>query len=115
MDMESGSALRQLVGRNLRAHRNRAKLPRSRVANALDTDVTTLYRWETGRHLPRPHQLERLAELYGVSVSDFYVERPDDHGATAAREIEAADAQDAPQRRNPERDDDGPEELGTAS
>jgi DNA-binding XRE family transcriptional regulator len=67
-------SLTRLVGtgqgqETLRSLRDRAGLTREQVAEALDTSSpSVIFRWETGRSLPRIHYLRPLAALYGVDV-----------------------------------------------
>lgn len=55
------------LGGRLRAAREQKGLLPSKVAESLECDVRTIYRWERGEFEPSIAALARLAELYGVT------------------------------------------------
>lgn len=67
------------LARRLREAREAKGLTQEQVAAQIGTHRVQVGKWETGVATPRPHTLERLAELYGVSLEWL-------HGATDATE-----------------------------
>ena len=55
------------LGQRLRRSREQRGLQLAQVANALECDVRTLYRWERDEFEPSIRMLARLSELYGVT------------------------------------------------
>jgi len=52
-----------------RALRERAGLSRDQVASALETSsAAVVFRWESGRTVPKTRFIRRLAQLYGVDA-----------------------------------------------
>ncbi len=41
------------------------------VANLLGVDKTTISKWENGTARPKTKDLQRIAKLYGVSISEL--------------------------------------------
>ena len=69
MTTESG------IARKLRGAREAAGRPREWVALEMHCSAQTIERWESGRGgAPKPHQLRRLAELFGIEASEFLQE-----------------------------------------
>lgn len=62
------------LGGRLRTYRLRARLSAQAVADAMQIDVKTLYRWERDEFEPSVGDLVALASLYGVTVNDFVYE-----------------------------------------
>jgi transcriptional regulator with XRE-family HTH domain len=60
----------------LRERRQRAGLSQTQVARILGQSLSAISMWEHGQREPRYDKLLRLAELYGVSVGDFFEDRP---------------------------------------
>ena len=65
------SATRKLIGARLKAHRLSKNVTQANVAEAMDCEVTTIGRYESGAHSPDGEQLIRLANYFGVSPIDF--------------------------------------------
>lgn len=65
--------LRRDVGIQLRFHRRRAGLSQGQVAAATGYSPSAVSMYECGRREAGYEPLLRLAELYGVSVADFFV------------------------------------------
>ena len=60
--------------RQLRQARGWAQLD---VALEMDVSQRTVSRWERGELVPQPHQQQRLADLFGVSVEAIAFEPAD--------------------------------------
>ncbi|MBS3149201.1 helix-turn-helix domain-containing protein [Candidatus Woesearchaeota archaeon] len=56
----------------LQSYRKQAQLTQFEVAQKLDVNPRSITRWEAGETRPRPSQVRRLAELFNVSVKEFY-------------------------------------------
>lgn len=42
------------------------------LAKALGTHQVTVSAWETGRTVPRPHMMQKIADYFGVSKDDIF-------------------------------------------
>lgn len=58
--------IRRDIGRRIRLHREAAGLTQWQLAYRLDTDQTTVSRWENGRVKPAGDHLRQLAEVFEV-------------------------------------------------
>jgi transcriptional regulator with XRE-family HTH domain len=56
----------------IRTLREQKKMSQAKLAVLADMNPATLWRYETGQRSPTVDQLERLAEVLGVEVSDFF-------------------------------------------
>src|SRR3954452_8376790 len=56
----------------LKRLRDQKGLSQAKVAVLADMNPVTLWRYETGQRSPTVEQLEKLAEVMGVEVSDFF-------------------------------------------
>lgn len=54
--------------------REAAGLTQMAVAAAINTDRSTIAKWETGAAKPRADKLPLLAKLYGCSIDDLFGE-----------------------------------------
>ncbi|NUT50527.1 MAG: helix-turn-helix domain-containing protein [Saccharothrix sp.] len=71
----SPTVLKRWVAFELRKLREDAGLPRDAAAKAIKGSVQNIGHIETARSLPKPLELERLLELYGVPErSEFFLE-----------------------------------------
>lgn len=91
---KSDDPLRQRVASNLRYLRKKSQETRADVARRLPegSGETSLYRWETGRHMPEQPQMEALARAYKISVERLYSEDLDPDARRSA--VGAAEAGD---------------------
>jgi transcriptional regulator with XRE-family HTH domain len=62
------------LGRNLAHYRRRTKLTQEQVAEAIQVEVVTISRYETGATLPSLVTLETLSKLLHVTVADLLLE-----------------------------------------
>ena len=64
----------QLVGARIAEEREAREWSRPELARQLPgvASGNDVYRWETGKHLPRSHALEAIADLFGITVADLY-------------------------------------------
>lgn len=65
-------ATRDILRRNLKLFRKKAGFTQRDVADRLNVSEQTVARWEIGTRVPSIEHLEKLAELYGVEVADFF-------------------------------------------
>lgn len=63
-----------MLGDQLRKKRKEKKLTQKEVAEIIDVDHTTVSKWESNTYEPDAANLNKLAELYGVTV-DFLLGR----------------------------------------
>lgn len=56
----------------LRARRERAGLSREQVATAISRSWPSIYGYERGGNVPTTEVLERLADVLGCAVGDFF-------------------------------------------
>jgi transcriptional regulator with XRE-family HTH domain len=68
------SGLARRLGRNLARYRRRARLTQEQLAEAIQMEVTTISRYETGATLPSLVTLENVAALLCVSIADLLTE-----------------------------------------
>jgi transcriptional regulator with XRE-family HTH domain len=68
------SALAHRLGRNLSHYRKRARLTQEQLAEAIQVEVATVSRYETGATLPSLVTLEAVAALLRVSIADLLTE-----------------------------------------
>jgi transcriptional regulator with XRE-family HTH domain len=68
------SALAHRLGRNLSHYRKRAKFTQEQLAEAIQVEVATVSRYETGATLPSLVTLETVAALLRVSIADLLAE-----------------------------------------
>lgn len=61
-----------LLGKRLTEFRKLKGLTQEELAERCGVALATISRWETGSLSPKPRNLEKLAEVLEVSVSDFY-------------------------------------------
>jgi transcriptional regulator with XRE-family HTH domain len=59
-------------GECLKLHRERAHITQMKLAEAMDVVVQTIREWESGAKHPQLRRLPRLAEVLGVSLSNFF-------------------------------------------
>lgn len=49
-------------------------MSQSDLAQALGTTQVTVSAWETGRSTPRPPMMQKIADYFGVSKDDIFLE-----------------------------------------
>jgi transcriptional regulator with XRE-family HTH domain len=69
------SALAYRLGRNLSHYRKRARLTQEQLAEAIQVEVATVSRYETGVTLPSLVTLESMAASLRVSIADLLAEK----------------------------------------
>jgi transcriptional regulator with XRE-family HTH domain len=69
------SELAHRLGRNLSHYRKRAKFTQEQLAEAIQVEVATVSRYETGATLPSLVTLETVAALLRVSIADLLAEK----------------------------------------
>lgn len=64
----------QKVGARIEAERKMRNWSRPELARQLEGIATgnDVYRWETGKHMPRSDTLDAIATLFGITVADLY-------------------------------------------
>ncbi len=68
---EAAARQRQLFGSRLRTLRKNAGLTQQQLADYAGVKPPVIVRYETGRALPRPQTIEKLAGALGVPVTDL--------------------------------------------
>lgn len=69
--------LRKNFGEKLRNLRKDHRLSQQALGDKLGLEGATISRWETAFNLPKPKEIERLAEVFGVPVSVLFESSPD--------------------------------------
>ena len=69
---------RKIFSDNLRKARQRKGLTIEQMANRLEIVVGTVYRWEKGINFPGPEELDRLSEILGLTVAQFFADESED-------------------------------------
>ncbi len=60
------------LGEVIRSLRRERGLSQKKLARMLGIDRASIAHWESGRYFPRPHHLEKLASIFGVSPAVFF-------------------------------------------
>lgn len=60
------------LGANIARFRQKAKLSQAQLADALEVTASAVSRWETGFILPDAANIDKIAQLFGVSVSELF-------------------------------------------
>jgi transcriptional regulator with XRE-family HTH domain len=66
--------------------RKKAGLSQADVANAFGVSAAAVCQWETGKTLPDPRKLPRIAKLFGCSVDELLSPDPETVAADASTE-----------------------------
>lgn len=69
------SEIKEIVKQNLIKFRKQNKLTQIELAKQLDYSDKAISRWETGETTPDIETLEKLANVYGVQITDFFSEK----------------------------------------
>ncbi len=56
----------------LKTLRNKAGLSQVELANKLGTTQKNISSWETGRTVPRPPMMQKVADFFGVKKDDIF-------------------------------------------
>ena len=83
-----------LIGERIKTLRKRAGLTQERLAERVGLDARHLSRLETGKHFPTLDSLERIAEVLGVELAEFF-QFPGAETTEALRDYLAGFAQNA--------------------
>lgn len=78
-----------MVGRIIARHRAALGITQEQLSLALDVDPITVSRFERGVSLPSLTTIQRLCEIFGVSLSQFFA-GGDEPGPTASSGESAA-------------------------
>jgi transcriptional regulator with XRE-family HTH domain len=77
MPSQAPRHIKSILGANIEAARVAKNMRQRDLAAALDTDATSVSRWERGKVVPSLEALVRLADALDQTVDWFYV----DHSA----------------------------------
>jgi transcriptional regulator with XRE-family HTH domain len=66
------SPLKQKIGQRIHDLREASGLSQVALSDLLDIDQESMSRYESGGSLPRIERLQRMAELLGVELRDFF-------------------------------------------
>jgi transcriptional regulator with XRE-family HTH domain len=64
-------SLRKTVGKNIAHYRRREGLSQQSLADALGHHQVTIAKWESGKYMPRPDTLQKIAECLDCQVSSL--------------------------------------------
>jgi transcriptional regulator with XRE-family HTH domain len=70
--------------RELRLSYRRGSLSQEGLAAELKVAANTVSRWETGTYKPRPEDLDKLARFFGVSITTFFPDLPNENADVLA-------------------------------
>ena len=62
------------IGDNIKRERKKIRLKQSELAEALETDISTISRWENNKNLPNADSIAKIAQKLNVPVSALYGE-----------------------------------------
>lgn len=65
--------MNEKLGDRIKALRELKGLSQEKVAEQCDTNSSVVSRWETGRNKPSDRFQQKLADVLGVNIDDFYV------------------------------------------
>lgn len=81
------------MGKELKNERELHGWSQAKVAEALNTTVRTISRWEQGQALPYPYYREQLCELFGKDTRELgLLPEPKSEHAALAQELELTSA-----------------------
>ena len=60
------------IGDNIKRERKKIRLKQSELAEALETDISTISRWENNKNLPNADSIAKIAQKLNVPVSALY-------------------------------------------
>jgi len=69
-------AVAEDIGRNIQSRRRELNLSQRALARRVRVSVSAVYRWESGRSMPRRDHLEALTRELGISLADLIREQP---------------------------------------
>lgn len=61
------------IGGRIKELRLLQGMTQEKLAELCDTSVSSIARWESGSLHPNMKQQERLAEIFGMRIDDFYI------------------------------------------
>jgi len=73
-----GNDYRKRVGRRIRRARQRKQWSQTRLAQAMSVADAQISRWETGRVMPSPRNLQRIGEALDVPAETFLMVSEDE-------------------------------------
>lgn len=73
-NITDSDAVKKIIVQNLAEYRKSAGLTQQELAEKLNYSDKSVSKWERGEGLPDILVLKALADIYGVSVNDFFVE-----------------------------------------
>lgn len=74
-----------MISEKIKQERERIGISQKRLAELLNVDMQTVWRWENGSRSPRDKMKQKLADIFGVTVS--YLMSDDSDINTAQREL----------------------------
>lgn len=74
------------VGKTIARHRATLGITQEQLSLALEVDPVTISRFERGISLPSLATIQRLCEIFAISLSEFFAEHnaPSPHGESGA-------------------------------
>ncbi len=72
--MENIENFKKIVANNLVKYRKGANLTQIELAEKLNYSDKAVSKWERGENVPDAYVLKLLAELYGISIDDFFAD-----------------------------------------
>lgn len=74
-EVTKGSKTQAVFSYNIKKARERKRLTQEDVAKKLGITAQTVSAWESQRKFPRIADIDALADLYGINVADFFVDK----------------------------------------
>lgn len=60
-----------MINKKLISLRNKNKISRSKIAREVGVSPATYTNWETGASTPKPKDLVKLSEIFGITLNDL--------------------------------------------
>lgn len=70
------------IGDNIKRERKKVRVKQSELAEELQTDISTISRWENNKNLPNAETITKIAHKLNIPVSALYDEPPQQQEAT---------------------------------
>ena len=60
------------IGDNIKRERQKIRMKQTELAEKLETNITTISRWENNKNLPNAETIAKIANIFQVPVSELY-------------------------------------------
>ena len=64
------------IAQNISSYRTRANMTQQQVADKLSVSHHTVSKWELGINTPSVEDLQKLAQVFGVTITELVTDKP---------------------------------------